>query len=97
MAADGAGTATGDGACRSTNPATDIGATMGRHGIERTTGRRPDLGFGSTSAAAGSRDTRRRIQLLRPGTTARPLTQCRTACVSRTQDLVKLRALPLSV
>jgi len=36
MAADAAGITTGDDACRWTNPATDIGATMDRHGIEMT-------------------------------------------------------------
>jgi hypothetical protein len=63
---------------------------MDRHGIEATTMvPRWDRDCGLTSAAAGSRDTRGRIRLLRPGTTARRLTQFRTGCVSRTQDLVK--------
>jgi hypothetical protein len=35
-AVDAAGTTMGDGACRWTNPATDTGATMDRHGIEMT-------------------------------------------------------------
>jgi hypothetical protein len=70
-----------DAASRRTSPATGQGLA---------TTRIADRVFGLISAAAGtSGDTPRRIQLLRPSTTARRLTQFRTGYVSRTQDLVR--------
>jgi hypothetical protein len=72
-----------DAACRKTNRATTGESTA------VTTTRIADRGFGLILAAGTSRDTLRRIRLLRPSTTARRLTQFRTAYVSRTQDLVR--------
>src|SRR5262245_25258985 len=85
MAADAAGITMDDGACRWTSPATDTGATMDRRGIEVTMGRRSDRDCGLTSTVAGTRrDTHRQIPRLKHGTTARRISQFRTAYVSRT-------------
>src|SRR5690242_17975898 len=84
MAVGEAGITMDDAASRKTNRATTGESTA------VTTTRIADRGFGLISAGAGtSRDTLRRIRLLRPSTTARRLTQFRTGYVSRTQDLVR--------
>jgi hypothetical protein len=83
MAVGEAGITMDDAACRKTNRATTGESTA------VTTTRIADRGFGLILAAGTSRDTLRRIRLLRPSTTARRLTQFRTAYVSRTQDLVR--------
>jgi hypothetical protein len=86
MAAVAVGITTGDGAFRWRSPATDTGATMDRHGIEVTMGRRSDRDCGLTSMVAGTRrGTPRQIRPSERGTTARRISQFRTAYVSRTE------------
>jgi hypothetical protein len=89
MAAGAAGITMGDAASHRTSPATDTGATTGRHSIEVTMGRSiADRDCGLTSAAAETRrGTPHRIRPLKHGTTARRTSRFRMGCASRIGDV----------